>query len=196
MKRILDFFFFYGSIHSYLSIMRIEALAQPAGIEVRWRPFNLREFLIEQNNTATSRNPIKMNYLWRDIERRAKRLRIAFAGRPPYPVDPQLLALRVGVLAAAENWCVAYSQATFRAWFLEGRASGLPENVERVLSGLGKPAAEILARAGKPEIEERLKQETEDARKLGIFGAPTFACAEEIFWGDDRLEDAIAFASS
>jgi 2-hydroxychromene-2-carboxylate isomerase len=123
------------------------------GIEVRWRPFNLREILIEQNNIASSRNPIKMNYSWHDIERRAKRFAVPFAGRPPYPVDPQLLGLRVGVLAAAENWCVAYSQATFRAWFLEGEASGLPENVVSVLAGLGKPAAEILARAAKPEFE-------------------------------------------
>jgi 2-hydroxychromene-2-carboxylate isomerase len=196
MTRTLDFFFFYGSIHSYLSVMRIEGLAKSAGIAVRWRPFNLREILIEQNNTAFVRNQVRLNYNWRDIERRAKRIGVPFAGRPPYPVDPQLLALRVGVLAAAENWCAAYTRATFRAWFLEHKASGLPENVESVLAGLGKPATEIVARAAKPEIEGRLHQETEAARQLGIFGAPTFACGQEIFWGDDRLEDAVAFASS
>src|SRR5271169_3390519 len=119
MTRTLDFFFFYGSIHSYLSVMRIEGLAKSAGIAVRWRPFNLREILIEQNNTAFVRNQVRLDYNWRDIERRAKRIGVPFAGRPPYPVDPQLLALRVGVLAAAENWCAAYTQATFRAWFLE-----------------------------------------------------------------------------
>jgi 2-hydroxychromene-2-carboxylate isomerase len=107
-----------------------------------------------------------------------------------------LLALRVGVLAAAENWCADYTRATFRSWFLDGKAGGLPENVESVVAGLRKPAADILARAAKPEVEARLKQETEIARQLGIFGAPTFACADEIFWGDDRLEDAIAFASA
>ena len=48
----LDFYFFYGSIHSYLSVMRIGALASAAAVEVRWQPFNLREILIEQNNTA------------------------------------------------------------------------------------------------------------------------------------------------
>src|SRR5215469_3995779 len=58
----LDFYFFYGSIHSYLSVMRIGALASAAGVEVRWQPFNLREILIEQNNTAFTKNDVKMNY--------------------------------------------------------------------------------------------------------------------------------------
>src|SRR5262249_20162084 len=67
----LDFYFFYGSIHSYLSVMRIGALASAAGVAVRWQPFNLREILIEQNNTAFTKNDVKMNYFWHDVERRA-----------------------------------------------------------------------------------------------------------------------------
>src|SRR6266540_2294057 len=77
----LDFYFFYGSIHSYLSVMRIGALASAAHVEVRWQPFNLREILIEQNNTAFTKNEVKMNYFWHDVERRARRYKIPFAGR-------------------------------------------------------------------------------------------------------------------
>jgi len=126
MANTIDFFFFYGSIHTYLSVMRIEKLAAAAGLEVRWRPFNLREILVEQNNTSFAKNQVRLNYNWRDIERRAKKLHVPFAGRPPYPVDPGLLALRVGVVAAEEGWCADYTKATFRAWFLENKASGLP----------------------------------------------------------------------
>lgn len=196
MARALDFFFFYGSIHTYLSVMRIAELAAPAAIDIRWRPFNLRAILIEQNNTSFARNPVRLAYNWRDIERRAARLGIAFAGPAPYPVDPDLLALRVGTVAAAENWCAAYTKATFAAWFLDERAAGAPENVAHVLAGLGRPTAETLVRAAAPDIAERLAGETEAARRLGIFGSPTFAAGQEIFWGDDRLDDAIAFASS
>jgi 2-hydroxychromene-2-carboxylate isomerase len=191
----IEFFFFYGSIHTYLSVERIEALAFPAGVQIRWRPFNLRKILLEQNNTSFAKNEIRLNYNWRDIERRAARLGIAFRGRAPYPVDPDLLALRVGTLAAAEGWCPDYSKATFRAWFLEKKASGLPENVARVLESLGKPSRETIERAKTPEIEARLEQETDAARQLGIFGSPTFAIGAELFWGDDRLEDAVAYAS-
>lgn len=65
-----------------------------------------------------------------------------------------------------------------------------------MLAGLGRPTAETLARAAAPDIAERLAGETEAARRLGIFGSPTFAVGNEIFWGDDRLDEAIAFASS
>jgi 2-hydroxychromene-2-carboxylate isomerase len=190
----LEFFFFYGSIHSYLSVMRIEAVASRAGVTVRWRPFNLREILIEQNNTGFTKNEVKMNYVWHDVERRVARHGIPFAGRAPYPADPDLMALRVGLVAAQEGWCTPYSRATFHDWFIDRRAPGVGDHVERVLSLLGK-SADVIARAGSAEGARLMQEATDAARKLGIFGAPTFAVGTEIFWGDDRLEEAIAFAA-
>jgi 2-hydroxychromene-2-carboxylate isomerase len=183
----LDFHFFYGSIHSYLSVMRIGALAS--------RALNLREILIEQNNTAFTKNEVKMNYFWHDVERRAARHKIPFAGRAPYPADPDLIALRVGLVAAQEDWCADYSRATFHEWFIERRAPGVADHVERVLTSLGKSPASIIAHAKAAEGERLLQEATDNARKLGIFGAPTFAVDQEIFWGDDRLEEALGFAS-
>jgi len=191
----LDFFFFYGSMHTYLSVMRIEPLARAAGIAVVWRPFNLREVLIEQNNTAFARNAVRLAYNWRDIERRAQRLGIPFQGRPPYPVDPELLALRVGVIAAAQGWCADYTRATFHGWFLESKPSGMVEHVADVLTSLGRPAHEVIAEAKGAATDALLTSATDAARLLGIFGSPTFAVGSEIFWGDDRLEDAIEWAT-
>jgi 2-hydroxychromene-2-carboxylate isomerase len=191
----LDFFFFYGSIHSYLSVMRIEGLAAAAGIGVRWRPFNLREILIEQNNTGFVNNDVKMNYFWRDLERRARRHNIPFAGRAPYPADPELLALRVGLIAAQEGWCAEYSRATFCQWFIGQRTPGSADHVEEVLMSLGQPIVHLVERGRGAEGKELMNEATSAARKLGIFGAPTFASGQEIFWGDDRLEEAIAFAA-
>ena len=197
MAAPLEFFFFYGSIHSYLSVMRIETAAARAGATLRWCPFNLREILIEQNNTGFTRNEVKMNYVWHDVERRAKRHGIPFAGRAHYPADPDLLALRVGLIAAQAGWCPPYSRATFHHWFVDRRAPGVGDHVERVLSSLGKSldeTADIIARAGSAEGAGSMQDATDAARKLGIFGAPTFAVGTEIFWGDDHLEEAIAFA--
>jgi 2-hydroxychromene-2-carboxylate isomerase len=196
MAQPLDFFLFYGSIHTYLSAMRIETLTAKAGIELRWHPFNLRKILIEQNNTAFVKNSVRLAYNWRDIERRAARLGIPFKGRAPYPVEGELLALRVGTIAAAEGWCAGYTRATFRAWFLDGKPAGLPASVESVLVELNRDPAPIVDRAEDPDTAERLEQETEAARRLGIFGAPSFAVGTEIFWGDDRLDEAIEFARS
>ena len=192
----LDFYFFYGSIHSYLAVMRIGAtLASAAGVEVRWQPFNLREILIEQNNTAFTKNDVKMSYFWHDVERRARRHNIPFAGRAPYPADPDLLALRVGLITAQEKWCDDYSRATFHDWFIGRRAPGVGDHVEHILALLDRSAAPIIARANSAEGERLSKQATDAARKLGIFGAPTFAIGTEIFWGDDRLDDALNFAA-
>jgi 2-hydroxychromene-2-carboxylate isomerase len=196
MAASLDFYFFSGSIHSYLSAMRIDARASAARVEVRWQPFNLREILIEQNNTGFVKNDAKMSYFWHDVERRAHRHNIPFAGRAPYPADPDLLALRVGLIAAQEKWCDDYSRATFHDWFIGRRAPGVGDHVERILSALGKSAASVIARAKGNEGDQLMRQATDDARKLGIFGAPTFAIGSEIFWGDDRLEEALDFASA
>jgi 2-hydroxychromene-2-carboxylate isomerase len=195
MRPTVEFFFFYGSIHTYLSVMRIEALAAAAGVEVRWRPFNLREILIEQNNTSFVKNQVRLNYNWRDIERRAAQLGVEFAGRPPYPVDQELLALRVGTVAAIGGWCPQYTKATFKAWFLEKKATGVPDHVEAIVSALGKSANDVIAQARTVGIDEQLRAVTDAARRLAIFGSPTFAVGEEIFWGDDRLEEAIDYAT-
>ncbi len=191
----IDFYFFYGSIHSYLSVMRIDAVAAPANVKINWRPFNLREILVEQNNTGFVKNDVKMNYLWHDIERRAVRLKIPFSGRAPYPADPDLLALRVGVIAAQEGWCREYSIATFHAWFTEHLAPGVGSHVERVLGSLNKDPRLIIDRAVSAEGDQLIEDVTDSARRRGIFGAPTFVAGSEIFWGDDRLEEALDFAS-
>jgi len=194
LPKPIDFYFFYGSIHSYLSVMRIGVLAVAAQIELRWRPFNLRAILIEQSNTAFIKNVVKMNNFWHDIERRARRYGVPFVDRAPYPADPDLLALRVGLIAAQEDWCEDYSRLTFQEWFIGQRTPGTFENVERVLLSLNKSPTSIMARAGSAEAESPLQQATSAARKLGIFGAPTFAIGPELFWGDDRLADAIEFS--
>jgi len=195
MAADIDFYFFYGSIHSYLSVMRVDALAATAKVRVHWRPFNLREILIEQDNTGFTKNPVKMNYFWHDVERRAKQHTIPFAGRAPYPADPNLFALRVGVIAAQEGWCPEYSRATFHEWFIGRRAPGVDDHVAKVLTSLEKSAQPLIDRANGAEGHQLLKEATDTARKLGIFGAPTFAIGQEIFWGDDRLEDALSFAA-
>lgn len=129
----LDFFFFYGSTYTYLTVMRIEEVAARSGVEVRWRPFNVREIMIEQNNIPFRDKPVKRRCVWRDIERRAARYGIPFDRIPKYPVDPEGLANRVGVVAATEGWCPEYTRATYRAWFGEDWPPGDPGHLRSVL---------------------------------------------------------------
>ena len=192
-RRPLDFFFFIGSTYTYLSVMRIEAAAAAAGVELRWRPFFLREILLEQDNSPFIGRPAKMRYMWRDLERRATRHGVEFAGVPPYPVDPDGLANRLACLACREDWGPSFVRETYRSWFLEHTVPGEETETRRALARLGKAPEPTIARANSQENRDRLAAETQVARELGLFGSPTFAVGPEIFWGDDRLEEAISW---
>ena len=83
----------------------------------------------------------------------------------------------------------------YHANFADDRDIADAAVLAEVLGALGQPAAELLARAGAPETKEELRRQTERATELGIFGAPTCVVGGELFWGNDRLEDAIAWAT-
>ena len=196
MTQALDFFFFIGSTYTYLSVSRVDAAAAKASVPVRWRPFSVRTIMREQNNSPFTGKPAKMSYMWRDVERRARHHSLEWRSIPPYPVDPDELANRVAALSAAEGWCPGYTRATYRSWFLEGKVPGEAANLRAVLSQLGRDPDSVIAKANSQEIRDRYAAETGAARDLGVFGSPTFACGNEIFWGDDRLEDALDWAKA
>jgi 2-hydroxychromene-2-carboxylate isomerase len=194
MAAALDFHFFIGSTYTYLTVQRIAALAAASGCAVRWRPFSVRSIMLEQNNIPFRDKPVKAAYMRRDIERRAARHGIPFASFPPYPVDPEELATRTAFVGAGEGWCPAFTRAVYEAWFLRGEAPGAREATAALLDGLGLDGEAVLARADSAQARQAYADETRQARDRGIFGSPTFVAGDELFWGDDRLEDAIAWA--
>jgi 2-hydroxychromene-2-carboxylate isomerase len=196
MSRQLDMFFFIGSTYTYLAVNRVEKLAAREGVSLRWRPFDVRAIMLEQNNRPFIGKPVKLSYMWRDLERRAKRYNIPFASIPAYPVDPEGLANRVAVVASLEGWCAEFTKETYRTWFIENKNPGDVEHLRLLLSQLGKDPDTTIDRADSQEIRDRYAGETERARELGIFGSPTFVWGSEIFWGDDRFEDSIEWSKS
>ena len=119
------------------------------------------------------------------------RHRIPFKGIPDYPNDPEELASRVALLAAKEGWCADFAKAAYACWFLENKDPGNVDNLLPLLVRMGKNADDVIVTANSDEIRTEYRMTTEAARSMGIFGSPTFVCGNEIFWGDDRLEDAI-----
>lgn len=191
MTKQLDCFVFLGSTYTYLTVNRVQTIADREGIALRWRPFSARTLMIEQNNRPFVGKPVKLTYMWRDVERRARRYGIPFAEIPNYPNDPDELANRVATVAATEGWCLDFAKAAYAAWFIEDKDPGANSSLNGILNKLQRDASDVIARANGQEIRDRYVSETETARSLGIFGSPTFVCGTEIFWGDDRFEDAI-----
>jgi 2-hydroxychromene-2-carboxylate isomerase len=130
-----------------------------------------------------------------EIERRA-----AAYGLPPlaWP-DPlpanSLNAMRAATVATvAGPGCVRdFALAAYREAFARGRDLGDPEVILGAagIAGIGPQVAEGVS---DPAIKDRLRQFTEEAWDAGLQGVPTVAVGEELFWGDDRLADAVAAA--
>src|SRR5258706_4979699 len=191
MEKQLDFYCFLGSTYTYLAVNRAEEVAARENITLRWRPFSVRSIMLEQNNRPFIGKPVKLSYMWRDIERRAHRYGVPFKSIPNYPNDAEELANRVATLAALERWCAQFAKAAYLAWFMENKDPGKIECLSDVLRGMNRNPDKVIAGANSQEVRVKYAAETELARSMGIFGSPTFVCESEIFWGDDRLEDAI-----
>lgn len=192
----LDVWFTMGSTYTYLSVGRIEALAQAAGVAVRYRLFSRVGALTGTTQRPFQEGTAKMRYMWRDLARRAARHGLPMRLPVAYPAPDVARANRVALVGLREGWGAAYVREAYRLWFAEGLGNGGEENLRRALAacGRGAEAPRILAEAEDPRTGEALDRDTEEARRLGVFGAPTFAVGDELFWGDDHLEDALRWA--
>lgn len=189
----IDFWFSIGSTYSYLSVMRLAEVAAATGIDFVWRPFNVRAIMIAQNNIPFANKPVKAAYMWRDIGRRAAKYGLSPKLPAPYPVADLPLANQVALLGMAEGWGPDYVTESYRLWFDEGVPAGAEPNLSDSLRAAGQEPKAIVARATAAEAVERLATETEKAAALGVFGSPTFVVGSEVFWGDDRLDDAMSW---
>jgi 2-hydroxychromene-2-carboxylate isomerase len=131
--------------------------------------------------------------MWRDLERRAAKLGVPYRRPSTYPVN-SLPTARVALAVKRNVWCQRFTEESFRLHWTEGRLIGTEDNLDAALGTLGLDAAQVLKLANSPENKEALKAQTPRAIARGIFGAPSFVVGKELFWGDDRLEDAIAWA--
>jgi 2-hydroxychromene-2-carboxylate isomerase len=193
----LELWFEFGSTYTYPAVMRIEKLAQAAGVAVDWKPFLLGPIFSKQGWSDSPFNlyPAKGKYMWRDLERICAALSIPFARPSKFPRNG-LLASRVACWFDSEPWITEFDKAVFRANFAEDREIGDPEVVLACLNGLGLDGSDLLQQAQTAESKTKLRTQTEYATQLGIFGAPTFLVDQEMFWGNDRLEEALAWAKS
>jgi len=195
MPPVLDFFLELASTYSYPAAMRIGGLAQTAGVTVRWRPFLLGAIFKARgwDNSPFNLYPDKGRYMWRDLERVTGALGLPFQRPDAFP-QSSLLPARVAHVALAQGWGEAFCRAVYTAEFGAGRSIADTDVVAELLRGLDVAPEPVLARAQSDEIKAKLRAETEAAQRLGIFGAPSFVIGEELFWGNDRLEAALAWA--
>ncbi len=191
--REIEIWFEFGSNYSYLSVMRIEAAALQFQVTVRWKPFLLGPIF---RSLGWSTSPFvlqkaKGDYVWTDMARQCRKHGLPWQ-RPTVFPRSALLPLRVALVGAEQPWIGAYCRRIMTLNFAEDREIDDPRLVAEVLTELGLPAQGILEEAQSDANKLRLRRQTEAAQARGIFGAPTFFVGDEMFWGDDRLDDALA----
>jgi 2-hydroxychromene-2-carboxylate isomerase len=189
----IDFWFDFASNYSYLSVMRIEEAAALQHIEVRWRPFLLGPIFraLGYHTSPFVEQKEKGAYVWQDMVRECRKYGVPWVQPSVFP-RASLLALRVATLGVREPWIGAFCRQTMLRNFAEDRDIEGRDDIADVLTQLGLPAEQILADALTDTNKLALRHATEEAQAKGIFGAPTFFVGDEMFWGNDRLSDALA----
>lgn len=192
----VEFWFEFASTYSYPAAMRIETQAARQAVQVVWRPFLLGPIFQQQgwNDSPFNIYQAKGRYMWRDMERICEGMNLPFRKPTAFPRNG-LLAARVVCAHSEEAWVPEFVRAVYRANFVDDAEISSPAVVEQSLSALGQDAAAILAAAQTPAAKDKLKAQTAEAMARGIFGAPSFVVGDELFWGNDRLEHALAWAA-
>lgn len=193
----IDFWFEFGSTYSYPAAMRVQALALRQGIGVNWRPFLLGAIFREQGLADSPFNlyPAKGRYMWRDLERTCQALGIPFQRPSEFPRNG-LLAARVACCFDDEAWMPDFARSVYRANFVVDTDIADAAIVAGCIASAGQDPEPVLEAAQSPASKQKLRAQTEEAMRIGIFGAPTIVVGDEMFWGNDRLEDALGWALS
>ena len=190
------FYFDFGSPYAYLAAERISGLFTEAGIEQpEWQPIDFSEMLRKQGRSTWARGPERDEHV-AEIERRA-----AAYGLPPivWP-DPwpaqRLFAMRAATFAKQQTGrAVSFSLAAFRQAFVAGRSLSDPDNV-LIAAAACELHPKALLKAGETKaVQGALREATAAAAELGVTGVPTVVVAGQLYWGDDRLEEAVQAAS-
>ena len=195
MNRI-EFWFDFGSNYSYLSMMRIRRLAADAGLAVQLKPFMLGPIFksLGWETSPFVLQTMKGNYVWRDMQRQCDKFGLPWQRPSVFPRNA-LLAARVALQGEGRAWMASFCEQVMLANFADDRDIADEAVIAAILDGLGQDSAALIAAARSEASKAALRTRTGQAQARGIFGAPMFFVGEEMFWGNDRLADACAFAS-
>lgn len=191
---VIEFWFTMGSTYTYLAASRLADVERESGVKFRWRPFDFRTLLQEMNYFPFPEGAAKTAYMWRDIERRTAMYRLPMRRPVPYPIKDSFHANCVALLGMQEGWGHRFVPVAYRRWFAFGEENGGEANVRAALAELGQDYDRAVAAVGSERVHDDLKAQTEEARRLHLFGSPIFVVDGEMFWGDDRLDDAVSWA--
>jgi 2-hydroxychromene-2-carboxylate isomerase len=172
--------------------MRIEAAAQAQGVPIIWKPFLLGSIFrdLGMETSPFNRQKEKGAHMWQDMVRECRKYGLRWTKPSKFP-RLSVLPARVALLGADQKWIAAFCRQVMEANFVHDEDINRSDRLAPILTALGVPAVDILREAEAEGTKARLREQTALARARGVFGAPTFFVGTEMFWGKDRLDDAV-----
>ena len=197
MAKPLEFWFELASTYSYPAAMQVEEACRAAGVPLIWKSFLLGPVFGAQGMTDSPFNmfPVKGAYMWRDLERICADAGLAYRKPSSFPRG-SLLGARIAARFGEAEWIGTFIRAVYTANFAEDRDIADDQVIADILRHVGQDADQIIADTLTPDSKAILRDTTEAAQAKGLFGAPSMIVGDELFWGHDRLQQAIAWAKA
>ncbi|UUZ74287.1 2-hydroxychromene-2-carboxylate isomerase [Polaromonas sp. P1(28)-13] len=193
----LEFWFEFGSNYSYLTVMRIEKAAAAHGVKLIWRPFLLGP-IFKSFGWASSPFVLQKEkgaYTWKDMARQCRKYGIPWKHPDAFPRSG-VLPMRVALVGAEQPWIGEYCRRVMMLNFAYDQDIDNVQAVSEVLKGMGLPAGDIITEASAEPTKLRLLRADGGRSGQGHLWCAHLFVGDEMFWGNDRLEDALAFAAS
>lgn len=187
MSQTVEFFWEPGSPYTYLAATQVEKVAAASGATVVWKPFLLGKVFETRGMKMPASIPAKASYMFKDLARWAQIYQVPLAMPKVFPVH-SLLASRACIAASQLGHEAVAAKAVLNAYWGLGEDISQVEVLTKAFTAAGLDAAAILARAQEQSVKDQLKENTEEALKRGVFGAPTMFIGDAMFWGNDRLD--------
>lgn len=186
MAKTVDFYFDYGSPTTYLAYTQLPDLAKRTGATIAWKPVLLGGIFQATGNRSPVEVAAKGAYMDKDMAWFARRYGVPFQRNPHFPVNT-LALMRGATFALREGFLTPYSNAVFKAMWVDAANLNDPNEISRALSAAGLDVKKIVAATQDPAIKDALKDATGEAVARGVFGAPTFFVGDHMHFGQDRL---------
>ena len=187
--KTVDFYFDFGSPAAYLAYTQLPHVCADTGATLVWKPILLGGVFQATGNRSPAEIEAKRPYLDQDFKRFARRYGVPFSQNPHFPINTLLLMRgATGLQMREPERFRPYVDAIFGAMWVEPRNMNDPATIAAVLQAAGFAPADLLALTQAQEVKDRLKADTEQAVRRGVFGAPTMFVGDQMFWGQDRLD--------
>ena len=191
--KTFDFYFDFGSLASYLAHTQLPKMFTETGASANLLPMLLGGVFQATGNSSPMTVPAKGRYVFVDFKRYADGYGVPLNTNPHFPIITTTLMRMVTALQMHNDPRIQnFRDAVFQAIWVDSLNLNDPVIVGQMLTDAGFDAAALLAMANDQATKDQLKAVTMKAVERGVFGAPTFFVGEEMFWGQDRIEQVKA----